>query len=122
MAGVTTREHAEALDAADPLARFRARFEHAGDGVYLDGNSLGRQPSATRERVLAVLDHWSREVVSGWHDWIDLPLRAGDARGALLGAAPGEVIAPASVTGHLYKLVCAARDARPGARRHAWGR
>ena len=116
MAGVTTREHAEALDAADPLAGFRARFEHAGDGVYLDGNSLGRLPAATRRRVLAVLDQWSREAVSGWHDWIDLPLRAGDALGALLGAAPGEVIATDSVTVNLYKLVCAALDARgPGA-------
>ena len=114
MAGVTTREHAEALDAADPLAGFRARFEHAGDGIYLDGNSLGRLPVATRARVLAVLDQWSREVVSGWHDWIDLPLRAGDALGALLGAAPGEVIATDSVTVNLYKLVCAALDARRG--------
>ena len=114
MAGVTTREHAEALDAADPLAGFRERFEHAGDGIYLDGNSLGRLPVATRERVLAGLDQWSREVVSGWHDWIDLPLRAGDALGALLGAAPGEVIATDSVTVNLYKLVCAALDARGG--------
>ncbi len=60
------------------------------------------------------LDQWSREVVSGWHDWIDLPLRAGDALGALLGAAPGEVIATDSVTVNLYKLVCAALDARGG--------
>jgi len=64
--------------------------------------------------VLAGLDQWSREVVSGWHDWIDLPLRAGDALGALLGAAPGEVIATDSVTVNLYKLVCAALDARGG--------
>jgi kynureninase len=116
MAGVTDRAHAEALDAADPLAGFRDRFEHAGEGVYLDGNSLGRLPAATRERVVAALDQWSSEVVSGWHEWIDLPLRAGDALGALLGAAPGEVVATDSVTVNLYKLVCAALDARgPGA-------
>jgi len=116
MAGVTERAHAEALDAADPLAGFRDRFEHAGDGIYLDGNSLGRLPGATRERVIAVLDQWSSEVVSGWHDWIEEPLRAGDAIGALLGAAPGEVIVTDSVTVNLYKLVCAALDARgPGA-------
>jgi kynureninase len=116
MAGVTDRAHAEALDAADPLAGFRERFEHAGEGIYLDGNSLGRLPAATRERVVATLDQWSHEVVSGWHEWIDLPLRAGDALGALLGAAAGEVIATDSVTVNLYKLVCAALDARgPGA-------
>jgi kynureninase len=116
MAGVSSREHALALDAADPLAGFAERFEHAGDGIYLDGNSLGRLPLATRERVLATLDQWGSELVSGWHEWIDLPLRAGDAIGALIGAAPGEVVATDSVTVNLYKLVCAALDARgPGA-------
>jgi kynureninase len=116
MAGVSSREHALALDAADPLAGFRARFEHAGDGIYLDGNSLGRLPLATRERVVATLDQWGTELVSGWHEWIDLPLRAGDAIGALIGAAPGEVVATDSVTVNLYKLVCATLDARgPGA-------
>jgi len=116
MAGVSTRDDALALDAADPLAAFRDRFEHAGDGLYLDGNSLGRLPIATRERVLATLDQWGTELVSGWHEWIDLPLRAGDALGTLIGAAPGEVVATDSVTVNLYKLVCAALDARgPGA-------
>jgi kynureninase len=116
MAGVSTRDDALALDAADPLAAFRDRFEHAGDGLYLDGNSLGRLPIATRERVLATLDQWGMELVSGWHEWIDLPLRAGDALGTLIGAAPGEVVATDSVTVNLYKLVCAALDARgPGA-------
>jgi kynureninase len=116
MAGVSTRDDALALDAADPLAAFRDRFEHAGDGLYLDGNSLGRLPIATRERVLATLDQWGTELVSGWHEWIDLPLRAGDAIGTLIGAAPGEVVATDSVTVNLYKLVCAALDARgPGA-------
>ena len=94
MAGVTAREHAEALDAADPLAAFRDRFE-LGDGrhLYLDGNSLGRLPLATRERLHATIEAWGSELVGGWHEWIDLPLRAGDALGALIGAAPGEVIA-----------------------------
>jgi kynureninase len=113
---VTSRDDALALDAADPLAAFRDRFEHAGDGLYLDGNSLGRLPVATRERVLATLGQWGSELVSGWHEWIDLPLRAGDAIGSLIGAAPGEVVATDSVTVNLYKLVCAALDARgPGA-------
>ena len=117
MAGVTDRAQAEALDAADPLAGFRARFELGGEReIYLDGNSLGRLPVAVRERVLAVLDEWGSDVVSGWPRWIDLPLGAGDALGALLGAEPGEVIATDSVTVNLYKLACSALDARgPGA-------
>ena len=45
MAGVIDRSHAEALDAADPLAGFRERFVIARSAaIYLDGNSLGRLP------------------------------------------------------------------------------
>ena len=115
MAPVTDRSHAEALDAADPLAGFRARFELGDERhLYLDGNSLGRLPLATRERLHAAIDEWGSELVTGWHDWIDLPLRAGDALGALIGAAPGEVVATDSTTVNLYKLVNAVLDAAGG--------
>jgi kynureninase len=44
---ITAREHAERLDAADPLAGFRERFVFDDtDLIYLDGNSLG--PTARR--------------------------------------------------------------------------
>ena len=73
------RAHAERLDAADPLARFRERFViDDPDTLYLDGNSLGRLPLATRERLAERIDQWGSELVTGWHDWIDLPERAGD--------------------------------------------
>jgi Kynureninase len=55
------------LDAADPLARFRERFLPIPDvtspGVvaYLDGNSLGRPPVVTAER----LDRFVREEWGG---------------------------------------------------------
>jgi len=115
MAGVTERAQAEALDAADPLAGFRTRFE-LGDArhVYLDGNSLGRLPVATRSRVQAVLEQWGSQLVSGWPEWIDLPLQAGDAIGALIGAAPGEVAVTDSTTVNLYKLAQACVGARGG--------
>src|SRR4029077_6149860 len=46
------RNGALALDRADPLASFRDRFVVADPGlVYLDGNSLGRLPRSTAERL-----------------------------------------------------------------------
>jgi kynureninase len=108
-----TREEAAALDARDPLARFRERFVAADPRtIYLDGNSLGRLPVDTRERLHAVVEQWGEQLVSGWHDWIDAPTRAGDAlAAAVLGARPGEVIVADSTTVNLYKLACAALDA-----------
>ena len=111
-----TRAGAAARDAADPLASFRERFvftdEHT---IYLDGNSLGRLPVATRERLHALADDWGDRLVSGWPDWIDAPARVGDLlAAAVLGAQPGEVIVGDSTTVNLYKLCSAALDVAPG--------
>ena len=38
----------------EALAPFRDRVVIAGDTIYLDGNSLGRLPVATRDRLAAV--------------------------------------------------------------------
>ena len=110
-----TRAHAEALDAADPLASFRARFAVADpDLCYLDGNSLGRLPLATIEHLRAVVEEeWGRGLVESWDTWIDLPTRVGDAIAPLIGAAPGEVIVADSTTVNLHDLVDAACQAAP---------
>jgi kynureninase len=116
----TGRARAEELDAADPLAGFRDRFAPAGrdgrDLVYLDGNSLGRLPLATAERITTVVrDEWGTGLVGSWEHWMGLPARAGDLLGEhLLGAAPGQVTVCDSTTVNLYKLACAALDSRPG--------
>lgn len=114
---MTTRAEALALDAADPLARFRERFVHDDEPrIYLDGNSLGRLPLATRARLRAGIDEWGEQVVTGWHTWIDAPRRVGDriATG-LLGAEPGEVLVGDSTTVNLYKLCGALTAERKGA-------
>ena len=100
------REAALEADAADPLSSFRDRFEIADpERIYLDGNSLGRVPRATRERLAAMLDEWGEQLVSGWNKWIDEPVRVGDLLGQrLLGADPGEVLVCDSTTVNLYKL------------------
>jgi kynureninase len=110
---VISREEAAARDAEDPLAAFRERFViEDPEQIYLDGNSLGRLPVATRERLHALADEWGERLVGGWDDWIDLPARVGDRLATdVLGARPGEVIVADSVTVNLYKLCCAALDA-----------
>jgi len=108
-----TRERAAALDAADALADFRDRFAISdAERIYLDGNSLGRLPIATRDRLRDLVDEWGDRLVSGWPDWIDAPTRVGDALAAgVLGARPGEVIVADSTTVNLFKLCSAALDA-----------
>jgi hypothetical protein len=55
------RDQAASLDADDPVASFRDRFVvGAPDTIYLDGNSLGRLPLATRERLHELIEVWGR--------------------------------------------------------------
>ena len=108
-----------ALDAADPLAAFRDRFVFSNPSlVYLDGNSLGRLPRATVERLAAVIgEEWGGELIRGWDHWIDEPGRVGDLLATeILGARPGEVILSDSTTVNFYKLARAALAAREGRR------
>ena len=111
------RSYAEECDAADPLASFRERFAFGDPSlIYLDGNSLGRLPLATADRIADVVRHeWGTGLIRSWEHWIDLPSRAGDLLGSqLLGAAPGQVLVCDSTTVNLYKLARAALGARPG--------
>jgi kynureninase len=109
---------ARELDAADPLARFRDRFVIADeDLVYLDGNSLGRLPRATRERLRHLVDtEWGEGLIRSWDSWIDLGRRAGDEVARVVGARPGEVLVCDSTGVNLYKVASAALDARPDRR------
>jgi kynureninase len=109
-----TRDHAAALDARDSLAPFRERFMFADEErIYLDGNSLGRLPVTTRDRLRDLVEEWGERLVSGWPEWIDAPTRVGDLIGeGVLGARPGEVVVGDSTTVNLYKLCSAVLDAR----------
>lgn len=105
------------LDAADPLARFRDRFDLPDGVIYLDGNSLGALPRATRERLARVVDaEWGRDLIRSWNtaDWIGMPQRVGGKIAPLIGARPHEVIACDSVSVNLAKLIGAALKMRPG--------
>ncbi|MGD9954607.1 MAG: kynureninase [Candidatus Nanopelagicales bacterium] len=117
MTDASTRTYAEGLDAADPLAPFRARFEIPDDGViYLDGNSLGRLPASTAGRIAEVVrEEWGDRLIRSWSEgWMDRPFEVGDRLGAaLLGAEPGETVVCDNTTVNLYKVLGAAMAMRP---------
>ncbi len=111
----TLRSYADAVEADghDPLALSREAFLISDGGpIYLDGNSLGRQPRGTAQVMVDFLNEWAIDLVGGWERWIELPAAVGDRVGRLVGAAPGQVVVSDSTTVNLYKLAVAAVDAR----------
>ncbi|MGH6954631.1 MAG: kynureninase [Alphaproteobacteria bacterium] len=111
-----SRADLRALDASDPLARFRDRFVLPRGVIYLDGNSLGALPRETAARVARAIEReWGRDLIRSWneHGWIGLPLRLGDKVGRLIGAAPGQVVVADSTSVNLFKLLAAALALRP---------
>ena len=112
---MTSRSTAQALDAKDPLAKYRDEFMIADPSLcYLDGNSLGRMPNATVGVVENYLrSEWATKLVSGWTDWIDEAQSVGDLIGrASLGAAVGQMLCVDTTSVNFYQLCSAAVDAR----------
>jgi kynureninase len=112
-------DQAVALDAADPLARFRDQFIGSDDPkiiAYLDGNSLGRPLRATRDRINNFVDQvWGSRLIRAWDEgWMDDPVRIGDDLGRVaLGAAYGQMVVGDSTSVMLYKWIRAAVASQP---------
>ena len=92
----TSRAAAAALDDADPLAGFRARFSGTEDDgadrlLYLDGNSLGRLPLETPAALPRVVEQrvgrGAGRLVVGWIEQADPDRRR--ARRRRPGRPPG---------------------------------
>jgi len=110
------RDYALSLDSSDQLAEYRGKFVISDpDLIYLDGNSLGRLPKATAERMRQVIEQeWGADLIRGWNqNWWHAPLRIGEKIAGLVGAAPGQVIVCDSVSIDLFKLTSAALSLRP---------
>ena len=114
MSAAATLREARALDAADPLRPFRARFAHPGAAegapkVYLCGHSLGLMPLAVRAAVTQELDDWARLGVEGHEQalrpWIPYHENLTAGLAALTGAQAGEVIAMNSLTVNLQLML-----------------
>jgi kynureninase len=108
------RDHARALDAADPLRAWRERFVLPQDDtgrelVYLCGHSLGAQPALAADYVEEIMRDWRRLGVDGFFEgrrrWIDYHERAVPALAALAGAEPREVTVMNTLTVNLHLLL-----------------
>ncbi|MFD3453812.1 kynureninase [Streptomyces sp. NPDC058691] len=108
------------LDTADELAKVRDRFV-LDDVIYLDGNSLGALPAGVRDRIADVISReWGSLRIRSWGEsgWWTAPERIGDRVGALIGAAPGQVVVGDSTSVNVFKAVVGAvrmaQQADPG--------
>src|SRR5215469_15740540 len=105
---------AQAYDAADALAAFRARFamprdERGAALTYLSGHSLGLMPLAAREIIAQELDEWSRLAVlgheHGLRPWVPYHENLTAGLAALNGSRAGEVVAMNSLTVNLHLMM-----------------
>ena len=114
------------LDAADPLAHFRDRFEipAGADGrplIYFCGHSLGLMPKSARDLVVQEIDDWARLGVAGHFEakypWYSYHERFRESGARLVGALPGEVVMMNALTVNLHLML--ATFYRPAGGRHA---
>lgn len=102
-------QRAAALDKTDKLSPFRQKFFAVEDVIYLDGNSLGRLPLASRDLINEFLDfQWGTRLIRAWNEhWIDAPGRIASKIARLVGAQPDEIFVGDSTSVNLYKLAFA---------------
>jgi kynureninase len=114
-----TRETAAQLDAADPLAGFRAEFSLPPGVVYLNANSLGPLPAAVPGALDDVVGRqWGERLTRAWNedDWWHAGLRVGDRIGALIGADAGQTVVGESTSVQIFNALAGAARLRPGRR------
>ena len=98
-----------ALDAADPLARFRAEFHLPPGQIYLDGNSLGLLSHRAEATLQRTVEQWRNLGINGWTDaappWLVLAGTAAEKLGPFLGAAPDQICVSGQTTANLHQLL-----------------
>lgn len=113
----TSLEFALQLDESDFLNKFRKRFYIADEKtIYLDGNSLGRLPQKTEERILEITKkQWGTGLIESWNKhWYNQSVKLGNKISKLIGASDGEVVVTDSTSVNLYKLAFAALKLKKG--------
>jgi kynureninase len=116
----SSEAEALALDAADPLARFRERFHLLPGRIYLDGNSLGLLSRDAEAETLRALEQWKTLGIDGWlgaePPWFTLGEDLGALVAPLVGAEPEAVVVTGTTTVNQHALVATFYEPR-GTRR-----
>ncbi len=114
MTEMTNPADAAALDAADPLRRFRDQFhiprrESGEEVVYFTGNSLGLQPRRVRGYIEQELRDWETLGVEGHarakHPWMPYHEFLTGQMADVVGAKPIETVVMNSLTVNLHLLL-----------------
>ena len=120
-----SEEFAIAMDARDPLARFRESFwlpktRGGDDCIYLCGHSLGLQPKTAKAYIEQELRDWAQLGVEGhFHatsPWMPYHRLLTQQTATLVGAQPEEVVVMNSLTVNLHMMMVSFY--RPTAGRH----
>ena len=77
----------------DSLLAWRKEFPILENTVYLISHSLGAMPRRAAGALEEYARTWASRGISAWEEgWWEMPVRAGNLIGALIGACPGEVV------------------------------
>ncbi|CAB4613284.1 unannotated protein [freshwater metagenome] len=104
------RKFARELDAKDPLASLRTRFDIPEGTLYFDGNSLGPLTFRSREVLHRTIEfEWRERLIRSWNeDWLAMPARVGNLIAPIIGAAQDTVICTDNTSINLHKALMAA--------------
>lgn len=108
-----TLKFANDLDLNDELRSYRSRFmipKHGGqEVVYLTGNSLGLQPSATLNYLKEELEDWQNFGVEGHFEgrrpWFHYHKFFSESVARIVGAKPSEVVVMNNLTVNLHLMM-----------------
>jgi kynureninase len=109
-----TQSFALAMDAKDPLAKYRDKFyipkgKNGEDCIYLCGNSLGLQPKSVRSYIEQELKDWELLGVEAHfrarNPWMPYHEFLTEQTARLVGAKPLEVVVMNSLTVNLHLMM-----------------
>ena len=77
----------------DTLLKWRPEFPILSHTTYMISHSLGAMPRRTFDALQEFAETWATRGIRAWDEgWWTLPVTTGNLVGAIIGAAPGEVV------------------------------